>query len=110
MSRPKGSKNKKTLMKESGLGSQISEKKAAAAELEKQQEAILSAIASSQEKLKEVKKNLKSLNRDIAKLEAKQLEAETAASVAAKAKELHATIDKLIAEGGSVDEIMEKLK
>lgn len=110
MPRPKGSKNKKTIAKNVDIAAQLEEKKAAKADLENEQTTILSVIASNQARLKDVKKDLKALDRDILKLEAKQAEAEAAVLAAAKKDELQAAIDGLIAEGTSIDDILDRLR
>lgn len=110
MPRPKGSKNKKTLERSVDFVAQLEEKKVAKADLEKEQETILGVIASNQARLKDVKKDLKALDRVILKLEAKQAEVEAAALAAVKKDELQAAIDNLLAEGKSIDELLDKLK
>ena len=110
MPRPKGSKNKKTLAKAVNIDAQLAEKSAAKADLEKEQETVLGVIADNQARLKDIKKALKSLDKDIIKLEAKKAEAEAVALTAAKKEELQDTIDKLLADGKSIDELLDKLR
>ena len=54
--------------------------------------------------------NIKIIDKAIAKLEAKKAKADAAAEAEAKKAEAQEMVGKLLAEGMSVDEILEKLK
>ena len=110
MSRPKGSKNKKTMAKNADIEAKLVERKAAKADLEKEQEIILSVIADNQARLKTVKKDIRSVEKEIVKLEAKQAEAAAAAKADGAKKELQSRIEELIKAGVSAEDILEKLK
>ena len=53
---------------------------------------------------------LKSVQKELTKLEAKKAEADQKAAEAAKKNEAEAVLKKLLAEGMSADEILAKLK
>ena len=110
MPRPKGSKNKKKAVNEVDLGAQIAEKKAELDALNDEYEEISTIVAENNAKLRDIKKNSAKVMKDIAKLEAKKAEEDAAAAVSAKKEELQATIDKLLADGKSIDDILDKLK
>ena len=110
MSRPKGSKNKKTLIKNADLEAQLAARKTAKADLEKEEETILSVIADNQARLKTIKKDLRTIDKEIAKLEAKQAEAAAAAKAEGAKIELQGRIEELIKAGVSAEDILEKLK
>ena len=110
MSRPKGSKNKKTLAKNADIEAQLVERKAVKADLEKEQATILSVIADNQARLKTVKKDIRSVEKEILKLETKQAEAAAAAKADGAKKELQSRIEELIKAGVSAEDILEKLK
>ena len=83
MPRPKGSKNKtKTVKATVDFAAQIAEKKA----------------------------ELKSIDKEIARIEAKKVKAETKAAESAKKAEAEDVLKKLLASGVSADDILAKLK
>ena len=109
MARPKGSKNKQ--VKVVDFDARIAERKAAKADLEMEQETILGVIKGNQDRLKDVKKDIRSIEREIVKLEAQKAEADAAAAAAALAQEeIQKRVAALVAEGTPLDEILEKLK
>ena len=110
MPRPKGSKNKKSTKAVSDFTVQIEERKAAKADLEKEQETILGVIKSNQDRLKDVRKDIRSVEKEIAGLEAKKAQADAAASAARIQEEVQKRVAELAAEGKSLEEILEKLK
>ena len=112
MPRPKGSKNKAktSSIPTTDFTSLIAEKAAA-------KDALVSDIAALEEnvnnlksELKEKKAELKKLDTELGKLEAQKAEADAKAAQEAQKAELEETIQKLMADGVSAAEILEKLK
>ena len=111
MPRLKGSKNKvKSTTAQLDFTSLIAEKAAA-------KDALVSDIATLEEnvnnlkaELKEKKAELKKLDTELGKLEAQKAEADAKAVEEAKKAELEEMIQKLMADGVSAAEILEKLK
>lgn len=111
MQRPKGSKNKVKLTTQSiDFTSLIAEKLSS-------KEALVADIASLEEnltgireELKAKKAELKTVEKELGKLEEKKAEVEAREAEEAKKAELEETIQKLMADGVSAAEILEKLK
>lgn len=111
MPRPKGSKNKvKPTTQSIDFASLIAEKSST-------KEALVADIASLEENLtalkadlKAKKAELKTVEKELGKLEAQKAEVEAREAEEAKKAELDETIQKLMAEGVSAAEILEKLK
>ena len=57
-----------------------------------------------------MKADLKTIDKEIARIEAKKVKAETKAAEAAKKVEAEAVLKKLLASGMTADEILAKLK
>ena len=116
MPRTKGSKNKpKTAAAD--YAAQIAEeqaaKDAAIAELANAETAVedlMAQLADLKETVKSKKTDIKIIDRAIAKLEAKKAKADAAAEAEAKKAAAQEMVSKLLAEGMSADEILEKLK
>lgn len=111
MPRPKGSKNKiKPTISTTDFVSLIAEKSST-------KEALVADIASLEENLtalkadlKAKKADLKKLDTELGKLEEQKAAFDAAEAEAAKKAELEETIQKLMADGVSAAEILEKLK
>ena len=112
MPRPKGSKNKAktSSIPTADFTSLIAEKAAA-------KDALVSDIAALEENvnnlkadLKAKKVELKKLDAELAKLEEQKAEADAKAAEEAQKAELQEAIQKLMADGVSTAEILEKLK
>ena len=113
MPRPKGSKNKalrKTTIPTTDFTSLIAEKSSI-------KEALAADIASLEENLtalkddlKAKKVELKTVEKELAKLEEQKAAFDAAQAEEAKKAELEETIQKLMADGMSAGEILEKLK
>ena len=111
MPRPKGSKNKvKTAIPTTDFDALIAEKAAA-------KDALVSDIAALEEnvnnlktELKAKKAELKKLDTELGKLEEQKAAFDAAEAEKAKKAELEETIQKLMADGVSAAEILEKLK
>ena len=108
MPRTKGSKNKKSLTVdyEALIAQKQAEKDAAANEIA----AVAANIEELKAELKSKKTAAKKLDKELAKLVAKKAAVESAAAEAAKRGEAEAMLKKLLAEGMSADEIIDKLK
>lgn len=110
MPRPKGSKNKAKPTAQLDFTSLIAEKSSS-------KEALVADIASLEENLASIKADLKAkkaelkkLETEITKLEEQKAEMEAREAEEAKKAELEETIQKLMADGVSAAEILEKLK
>ena len=111
MPRPKGSKNKiKTTVNATDLTALIAEKAAAKESLTADITALEENLTSIREELKAKKVELKKLDTELGKLEAQKAEADAKAAAEAQKAELEETIQKLMADGVSAAEILEKLK
>ena len=108
MPRTKGSKNKKSLTVDYAalIAEKQAEKDAAANEIT----AVAANIEELKAELKSKKTAAKKLNKELAKLVAKKAAVEAAAAEAAKRGEAEAMLKKLLADGMSADEIIDKLK
>ena len=111
MPRTKGSKNKaKTAIPTTDFDALIAEKAAAKESLTADITALEENLESIKADLKTKKAELKKLDTELAKLEAKKAEMEAREAEEAKKAELEETIQKLMADGVSAAEILEKLK
>ena len=109
MPRTKGSKNKPKAVSVDFV-TQIAEKQSAKEALSVEIASTTANIDSLKVDLKEKKTSLKTLDKDIVKLEAKKEKADAKAVEEAKKAEAEAVLKKLLAEGMSADEILAKLK
>ena len=111
MPRPKGSKNKvKSTTAQLDFTSLIAEKAAAKDALTADIAALEENVNNLKNELKEKKAELKKLDTELSKLEAQKAEADAKAAAEAQKAELDETIQKLMADGVSAAEILEKLK
>ena len=111
MPRPKGLKNKvKSTTAQLNFTSLIAEKAAAKDALTADIAALEENVNNLKNELKEKKVELKKLDTELSKLEAKKAEADAKAVAEAQKAELEETIQKLMADGVSAAEILEKLK
>lgn len=111
MPRPKGLKNKvKSTTAQLNFTSLIAEKAAAKDALTADIAALEENVNNLKNELKEKKVELKKLDTELSKLEAKKAEADAKAAAEAQKAELEETIQKLMADGVSAAEILEKLK
>ena len=109
MPRTKGSKNKPKTMT-ADFATQIAEKQSAKETLTAEIASITVNIDTLKADLKEKKASLKAIDKEIVKLEAKKARADAKAAEEAKRAEAESVLKKLLAEGMSADEILEKLK
>jgi septal ring factor EnvC (AmiA/AmiB activator) len=110
MARPKGSKNKTKVLDGIDYAAQIAEKNTATKSLAEEIAALGTNIAALNTERKAKEAELKKLNKEIAKLEKKKADADEKIAEAAKKAEAEDVLKKLLAEGMSTDEILEKLK
>lgn len=110
MSRPKGSKNKKTLLSQAQLDDKIAQKQAAKAKLEEELQRLLVSMDDLKLQVRAKKKEIKAEERAIAGLEEKKEQAAAIAAAAEQKKEVEKVVSSLISSGKSADEILEMLK
>ena len=113
MPRPKGSKNKaprKVTVANNDFDALIAEKSAAKESLTVEIASLEENLTSLKADLKAKKAELKKLDTELGKLEEQKAEMEAREAEEANKAELEATIQKLMAEGVSAAEILEKLK
>ena len=118
MPRPKGSKNKVTRSKaprkitvaNNDFEALIAEKTSAKENLTAEIASLEENLDSIKTELKAKKAELKKLDTELSKLEEQKVEVEAREAEEAKKAELEATIQKLMADGVSAAEILEKLK
>ena len=109
MPRTKGSKNRpKTVTAD--FATQIAERQSAKEALTAEIASITVNIDTLKADLKEKKASLKAIDKEIVKLEAKKAKADAKAVEEAKKTEAESVLKKLLAEGMSADEILEKLR
>ena len=109
MPRTKGSKNKpKTVTAD--FATQIAEKQSAKEALTAEIASITANIDTLKADLKEKKTALKSTQKELTMLESKKAVADQKAAEVAKKNEAEDLVKKLLAEGVSADDIIEKLK
>ena len=108
MPRTKGSKNRPKTNND--YASQIAEKQESITSLTAEIASIQKAIEEQKNTLKEKKTALKSAQKELTKLEAKKAAADQKAIEAAKKNEAENLVKKLLANGVSADDIIEKLK
>ena len=112
MPRPKGSKNKVRIPKGGAvdLASMIAEKNAEKDQLNEEIASIQANINDLKAQLKEKRATLKAADKAVAKLEAQKTAAEAKAAQQARQAEIDSALQKLISDGMSVDEILDKLE
>lgn len=113
MPRPKGSKNKsprKIAVADNDFTSLIAEKTSAKQNLTVEIISLEGKLTAIKAELKAKKAELKKLDTELSKLEEQKAAFEAAEAEAAKKAELEETIQKLMADGMSAGEILEKLK
>ena len=110
MPRPKGSKNKPKAAKiTTDFAAAIAEKIAEKEQLEQNISDTLEQISSLKAQLKSNRAALKAAEKAISKLEGKKANADAKAALDAQKSELDSAVQKLLADGMSMDEILGKL-
>ena len=112
MPRPKGSKNKAktSSIPTADFTTLIAEKSSSKEALVADIATLEENLTSIREELKAKKAELKKLDTELSKLEAQKAEADAKAAAEAQKAELDEAIQKLMADGVSAAEILEKLK
>lgn len=110
MPRTKGSKNKTNAIASVDYAALIAEKNAAGDALADEIAALGTNIAELNIERKNKQKDLKRINKEITKLEAKKAYADQKAVEAAAEKEAIDLVKKALANGTTVDDILELLK
>ena len=113
MPRPKGSKNKsprKVTVVNNDFDALIAEKSSAKESLTVEIASLEENLTSIKEELKAKKAELKKLDTELGKLEEQKAAFDAREAEKAKKAELEETIQKLMADGVSAAEILEKLK
>lgn len=112
MPRPKGSKNKVIVNAETSIdyAALIDEKQSAKDALSAEVTSIAANIDSLKADLKSKKTEIKKLDKELAKLAEKKDEADKKAAEAAAEKEAVDLVKKALANGTTVDDILELLK
>lgn len=112
MPRPKGSKNKvkPTNTQPTDFTSLIAEKSSAKEALVADIASLEENLTSIREELKAKKAELKTVEKELAKLEEQKAASDAAQAEEAKKAELESVLQKLMADGVSAAEILEKLK
>ena len=110
MSRPKGSKNKKTLIAEAQLGDRIAEQKVVRKKLEAEERKLSAQLEDIKTQLKAKKKELRGVERLITSLETRKEHADAEAVAAAQKQEIEKVISTLMSSGKGADEILDMLQ
>jgi nucleotide-binding universal stress UspA family protein len=109
MSRPKGSKNKKTLLSEAQLDDKIAAQRASKRKLEAEQQKILNNMEDLKVQLKAKKKELRAAEKTLATLEEKKTQVDAIAAAVAQKAEIEKVVSSLISSGKAADEILDLL-
>ena len=110
MSRPRGSKNKATLLKYADIDAQIAAETEAKTALETRIAEIEAMLADGKAQLKAAKKELAAKNRLLASMQEKKAIADAAAIAAAKEAEIQNAVQRLLESGQSLDDILSRLQ
>lgn len=113
MPRPKGSKNKvkrTNTNSAADIASVLAEKTAEQEQLNGEIVSLSAEINTLKAQLKKKRSDLKAIEKVVSKLEAKKTAEEAKATQNARKAEIDSALQKLIADGMSVDEILDKLK
>ena len=110
MSRPKGSKNKKTLLSEAQLGDKIAAQQAVRKKLEEDEKKLLATMEELKVQLRSKRKELRAADKALAALVEKKDQADAVAAAAAQKQEIEKVVSSLVSSGKSADEILDLLK
>ena len=110
MSRPKGSKNKKSIISSAEIEKQITSKENVIAALNGDLEAINVEIMDKQAAAKAKKAEIRKAEKALAALIIKKEESEAIEAAAAQKAEIEKVVAKLISSGKSAEDILSQLK
>ena len=110
MSRPKGSKNKKTLLSEAQLDDRIAEAEVVRKKLAAEEKKLLATMEDVKAQLKVKKKELRAAERLLIQLRDRKEKADAVAAAAAQKQEIEKVVSSLVSSGKSADEILDLLK
>ena len=110
MSRPKGSKNKKSIISSAEIEKQITSKENVIAALNGDLEAINVEIKDKQAAAKAKKAEIRKAEKALAALIIKKEESEAIEAAAAQKAEIEKVVAKLISSGKSAEDILSQLK
>ncbi len=109
MSRPKGSKNKKTLLSEAQLDDKIAAAEAVRKKLVKEEQILSNALENAKVQLKAKRKELRTTERQLAQLRLRKSQADADAAAAVQKKEIEKVVSSLVSSGRSAEEILDML-
>lgn len=107
MPRPKGSKNKKTLLNEARLDETIAAQRVLVETVLSEVETLKRELDAKQLAFKEKKRELRAAEHELEKLITKKEMVETAAAEAAQKQEIEKVISTLVSSGKSAEEILD---
>lgn len=110
MPRPKGSKNKKSIISSADVEKQIAEKKKVIAALNSERDAIIAEIKDKQKAVKAKKTEIRKAEKALAALMVKKEESEAIEAANAQKAEIEKVVTQLINSGKSADDILANLK
>ena len=106
MSRPKGSKNKKTLLSEAQLDDKIAAQEILRKRLAEEEQKLSREMEDLKNRLRAKKKELRVADRTLTVLKAKKEQADADAAAVAQKKEIEKVVSSLVSSGRSADEIL----
>ena len=109
MSRPKGSKNKKTLLSEAQLDDKIAAAEVVRKKLAKEEQTLSNALENAKAQLKAKRKELRTADRQLAQLRLRKSQADADAAAAVQKKEIAKVVSSLVSSGRSAEEILDLL-
>ena len=110
MPRPKGSKNKKKLVPADSIEALLAQRAEAKAALEVERDEVAAELAEQKAKLKELNTEIKKIDKELANLEEQKAAAEAAAAAQAAKDTVQNKVAELMAQGLSLEDIMNKLE
>ena len=110
MPRPKGSKNKKSVLSVAKVEEKLAAEQAKKQALETEQAAIVAEIEKQKQLLKGKKKELRAAEKAILALEEKKAEAAAVEAAVAQKAEIEKVVTKLVSSGRSAEDILDLLK
>ena len=109
MSRPKGSKNKKTLLSEAQLDDKIAAAESIRKKLVKEEQTLSNALENAKAQLKAKRKELRTAERQLAKLRLRKSQTDADAAAIVQKQEIEKVVSSLVSSGRSAEEILDLL-